>query len=144
MAGQQTFENHARTIPGYHFITFGILVVNVLWHGYHLLTAFSGDRLMSLLVAIALLLLFFYARIFALTVQNRVIRLEMRLRMREVLPESLRARIGEFRLSQLIALRFASDAELPELCQKVLDENIRDKKVIKRMIRSWQEDRLRA
>lgn len=68
----------------------------------------------------------------------------MRLRMREVLPDSLRARIGEFTLPQLIALRFASDGELPELCQRVLDEKIRDKKVIKRMIRNWQEDRLRA
>jgi hypothetical protein len=144
MAGQQTFENHARTIPGYHIVTFGILAVNFLWHGYQLVTGFSGDRLVSLLVAIALLLLFFYARIFALTVQDRVIRLEMRLRLREVLPDSLRPRISEFTTPQLIALRFASDTELPDLCRKVLDERIGDKKVIKRMIRNWQEDVLRA
>ena len=144
MPGQQTYENHARTIFGYHIITFGILVVNFLWQAYQLVGAFSIDRLILLLVAIALLLLFFYARIFALTVQDRVIRLEMRLRMREVLPDSLRSRIGEFTLPQLIALRFASDAELPDLCRKVLDEKIADKKAIKQMIRNWQEDVLRA
>jgi len=79
-----------------------------------------------------------------LTVQNRVIRLEMQLRMQAVLPADLRGRILEFRPGQLVALRFASDAELPELARKVLDEKLTDQKAIKQLIRDWQGDFLRA
>jgi hypothetical protein len=144
MAPQQSLENHARTIPGYHIVTFGILVINLFWSLYRLATEFSGDRLMMFLVAAALILMFFYARIFALTVQDRVIRLEMQLRLREVLPATLRPRISELTVPQLVALRFASDAELPELCTRVLDERLQDKKAIKKMIKNWQGDFLRA
>lgn len=66
-------------------------------------------------------------RIFALTVQDRVIRLEMRLRLRELLPAGLQPGIPEFSVSQLVALRFASDAQLPELCATVLERNIHDR-----------------
>ena len=141
---QQSFENHARTIPGYHFVTFGILVINLFWSLYKLAMEFTGDRLMTFLVAAALILLFFYARIFALTVQDRVIRLEMQLRLREVLPANLRPRINELTVPQLVALRFASDSELPALCSQVLEQKIQDKKAIKKMIKNWQGDFLRA
>ena len=93
---------------------------------------------------IGFLLLFFFARIFALTVQDRVIRLEMRLRMQQVLPADLRARAEEFSVGQLVSLRFASDQELPELCRKVLEEKIEDRKAIKKMVKNWQPDFLRA
>jgi hypothetical protein len=99
---------------------------------------------MSLFVAVALVLLFFFARIFALRVQDRVIRLEMRLRMAQVLPADLRGRINEFTVNQLCSLRFASDAELAELARKVLDEKLDDRKSIKKMIRNWEADWLRA
>ena len=95
-------------------------------------------------MAIALLLLAFNARIFALTVQNRIIRLEMQLRLPQVLPPDLKPRIPEFTLAQLVSLRFASDAELPELARKVLDEKLNDRKAIKKLIRNWQPDYLRA
>jgi hypothetical protein len=81
---------------------------------------------------------------FALKVQDRLIRLEMRLRMAGVLPPDLRMRIPEFTVEQLIALRFASDAELPMLSKKVLDENIAKRKPIKQMVKDWQADELRA
>ena len=100
--------------------------------------------MISLLLAIAFILLAFYSRIFALTVQDRVIRLEMRLRMQQLLPAELRPRIPEFGVNQLVALRFASDAELPALAKKVLDEKLNDRKAIKQMIRDWQPDMLRA
>ena len=90
------------------------------------------------------MLLALYARMFALAVQDRVIRLEMQLRMQGVLPANLRARIPEFTLNQLVALRFASDAELPALAGKVLGENLNDRKTIKRMIQNWRADDLRA
>jgi hypothetical protein len=77
-------------------------------------------------------------------VQDRVIRLEMRLRMREVCPPDLAARVREFTPAQLVALRFAGDAELPTLARKVLDEKLQDRKAIKSMVRDWQADNLRA
>jgi hypothetical protein len=99
---------------------------------------------LSVLVAAALLVLYFYTRRFAWTVQDRVIRLEMRLRLTELLPGELRQRIPEFTVGQLVALRFASDAELPELARKVLEEKINDRKVIKQLVKDWQADNLRA
>ena len=104
----------------------------------------SADAVVAFLLAIGLVILFFCARIFALRVQDRVIRLEMRLRMEKILPAELRARIPEFTPVQLIALRFASDEELPELARKVLTEKIEDRKTIKKMIRHWNADYLRA
>jgi hypothetical protein len=68
----------------------------------------------------------------------------MRLRMQELLSAELRPRIPEFSVNQLVALRFASDAELPALAKKVLDEKLNDRKAIKKMIRDWQPDFVRA
>jgi hypothetical protein len=104
----------------------------------------SVDATVALLVAFGLLILFVYARQFALTVQDRVIRLEMQLRLAKVLPADLVPRIGELSVVQLIALRFASDAELPELVRVVLTQEITDGAAIKKMVRDWQPDRLRA
>lgn len=140
----QTYENHARIVPGYHMGAFGIFALNFLWSLYRAATVRTGDALMSLLVAVGLLLLFFYARVFALRVQDRVIRLEMRLRLQRVLPEDLRARIDELTVGQLIALRFASDEELPALCGMVLSDKVSDQKTIKKMIKNWTPDYLRA
>jgi hypothetical protein len=140
----QTFENHARIVPAYHRLTFGLIVVNLFYRIYVTAVAFSFDALMSLFVAVALVMLFFFARIFALRVQDRVIRLEMRLRLAQVLPVDLRGRINEFTVNQLCSLRFASDAELPDLARKVLDEKLDDRKTIKKMIRTWEADWLRA
>ena len=89
-------------------------------------------------------MLAFFARIFALTVQDRVIRLEMQLRMEKILPPDLRPRIAEFSRGQMVALRFAGDEELPELASKVLAEKIEDRKAIKRMIKRWNPDHLRV
>jgi hypothetical protein len=143
-ARPQTYVNHARVVPGYHMVTFGLIVVSVLWSAWRTVTALSADHLIVLLLSVAAVLLFFYARIFALTVQDRVIRLEMRLRLAQLLPPDLRPRVPELTVKQLIALRFASDDELPDLVHKVLTDHIEDQKAIKRMIRQWQADYLRA
>ena len=105
---------------------------------------FSADTVISLLVAAALVLLALYGRMFALRVQDRVIRLEMQVRLQNLLPPDQRAHIPEFTVGQLVALRFASDAELPGLARKVLDEKLSDRKTIKKMIQNWQPDDLRA
>jgi dolichyl-phosphate-mannose--protein O-mannosyl transferase len=144
MPQPQNFENHARFVPGFHIAAFGIFVINLLWSIYMLIHAFSPQAIVSFLLAVGFLLLFFYARIFALTVQDRVIRLEMQLRLQRILPLDLQPRIGEFQIGQLVALRFASDRELPDLARKVLDEKLEDRKAIKRLVKDWQADLLRA
>jgi hypothetical protein len=79
-----------------------------------------------------------------LRVQDRVIRLEERLRMQRLLPADLQERIGEFAPGQLVALRFASDSELPGLARKVLDDKVAGGKAIKQMVKNWRADYLRA
>jgi hypothetical protein len=140
----QNFENHAKFVPAFHFFILPVFLLNVIWSIYRLIHSFSVESAISLVLALAFLLLAFYARIFALTVQDRLIRLEMRLRMQQLLPQELRTRIPDFTIDQLVALRFASDAELPGLCRKVLDEKLADRKVIKKMVQNWQPDLLRA
>jgi hypothetical protein len=140
----QSFDNHARIVPGFHFVTFGIFVINMFWSIYRVIRSFSAESVVSLLLAVAFLLLFFYARIFAMTVQDRVIRLEMQMRLQQLLPADLHPRIGDFTVGQLIALRFACDEELPGLARKVLDERLDDRKAIKKMIKNWKPDFLRA
>jgi hypothetical protein len=144
MSQTQNFENHTKLVPTFHFVVLPIFLFNVVWSVERVVHNFSMGTVVSLLVSIALLLLAFTARIFALTVQDRVIRLEMRLRMQQVLPAELRMRIPEFTVNQLVSLRFASDRELPGLAQKVLDDKLMDRKAIKRMIQDWQPDLLRA
>lgn len=140
----QTATSHARYVPLYHFVTAGVLLVNTVWAGYRLLVERTVDRTIGFLVSIALILLFYYARAFALRVQDRVIRLEERLRLKTLCPQHLHPEIDKLTRNQLIALRYASDAEVPDLAQRVMAENIRDKSQIKSMIRDWRADHMRA
>ena len=140
----QTFENHRRVVPGYHFFVLPIFALNLGWSLYRLGRSFSSESVLSVLLATAFILLVYYARIFALTAQDRVIRLEMTLRLGQVLPPDLRGRLNEFTLGQLVALRFASDEELADLARSVLAENLTDRKAIKKMIKHWKPDFLRV
>ena len=144
VAQPQSYANHARIIPGYHYVTFGLLAVSFLWNAWRAATDFTGDRLMLLAFNVAVVVLFFYARIFALTVQDRVIRLEMRQRLTQLLPADLRPRLNELTPKQLVGLRFAGDEELPDLVRTVLADRLNDVRAIKRMVRNWQPDHLRA
>ena len=143
MAAQQTYANHAKVVPAYHYFTFGLIAVYFFYRLYLVATAFSLANAMGLVAATALVMVFFWARIFALRVQDRVIRLEMHLRIAHLVPD-LSPRFGEFTMNQLCALRFASDAELPELARKVLAEKLDDRTAIKKMVRDWQADTARA
>jgi Family of unknown function (DUF6526) len=140
----QSLENHTRVVPAYHMGIFAIFMLNLVWSLYRLVKYPSADTIVSLLLAVGLILLAFYARVFALTVQDRVIRLEMQLRLRQMLPADLQARIDELTPKQLVALRFASDEELPGLCRTVLNDKVGDQKSIKKMIKKWRPDHLRA
>lgn len=140
----QDFAHHTKWVPAFHFFVLPIFLLNVFWSIYRLVRGFSVESAISLVLALAFFLLAFYARTFALAVQDRLIRLEMRLRMQQVLPQELRPRIPDFTVDQMVALRFASDAELPGLCKKVLDDKIADRAAIKKMIQNWQPDLVRA
>jgi len=143
-AKPQTYEDHTRLVVGYHVVALSILFVNLLWRVYVVVARLSVDAVVSLLLAGGLILLWVYPRVFALTVQDRVIRLEMRLRLARLLPPDLAAEIEAFTLDQLIGLRFAGDAELPSLARRVLADHITDRKAIKKMVKDWQGDYLRV
>jgi len=148
----QNFSNHRRFVPGFHFVTSAILVVNAVWGLFRIYRAVRWshpsfnivDDCVEELVAIGLILMFVYIRNFPLAVQDRVIRLEMRLRLASLLPSDLKGRIHELSTGQLVAMRFASDEELPALTREVLDKQIRGRNEIKQLIRNWQPDHHRA
>jgi len=144
MAQTQNFHNHAKYVPAFHFFVLPVLMFNVGWAIYRVIHAPAADVVVALIVAIALMLAALYGRMFALAVQDRLIRLEMQLRLQSLLPVNLRPRIPEFTVNQLVALRFASDTELPGFAGKVLAENLQERQAIKRMIQNWQADELRA
>lgn len=142
---EQNFANHVRFFPPFHFFVIPVLLVNFGWSIYRWkLAGFSVDGFISVVVALALLTGFLTARVMALSVQNRMIRLEEKLRYERVLPADLKPRAGELALGQIVSLRFASDAELPALVRKVLDEKLDNRKAIKQLIKNWKPDYLRA
>ena len=140
----QSLQNHARIVPAYHYFIFGAFTINLVQSVMNLVGAPSFRTVAGVLTAAALIVLALYARVFALKAQDRVIRLEMRLRLKELLPPAQQPRVNEFTPGQLVAMRFASDSELPDLARQVLDGNVQDKKTIKAMIKDWQGDYLRV
>jgi hypothetical protein len=142
----QTFAHHTRFDPLFHFFLVPVfalgLVMSLIHFFAHLRESDFRDNFHSallILLAASLLLWLFKTRLYALKVQDRVIRLEERLRLMQVLPEPLRSRISELSESQLIGLRFASDAELPKLVERALNEKL-SRKEIKKAVQSWRAD----
>jgi len=140
----QTYSTHIRWFPPFHFFVAPVLLINIFVSGYLLYRTPSRLGVWELIVSVALLLTALSARLMALAVQDRVIRLEMRLRMREVLPADLHSRIGEITREQCVGLRFASDAELTALVRKVLAGELKTSGEIKKQVAQWQGDYLRA
>lgn len=148
MSEPQSFANHGKIVPTFHFFILPVLFLNFVGSIYWVYATARHDwgafplfhAILNLIVAIALIVLAVLARIFALGVQDRVIRLEERLRYQQLLPDDLKPRIGEFTINQLVSLRFASDGELPALARKVLESKINNRKAIKQMIQSWRAD----
>jgi hypothetical protein len=130
-------------VPAYHYVLFALVLIVLIWSVARLVGDPSLDRVMVVLLTAVLVLTAFFARAFPMGVQDRVIRLEERLRMETLLPDDLRPRIGEFTTGQLIGLRFASDEELPDLARRVLDEGLTDRKAIKQAVKSWRADHQR-
>lgn len=140
----QNYSNHGRLDPLFHFflapMSAGLLLA-LCWRLY----ARDGKLFTTFLIGwvITYIVLIFKTRLYALKVQDRVIRLEERLRLATLLPESLRGRIGELSEDQLIALRFASDAEVPDLAKSALDNKLKSDD-IKKMVKNWRPDHWRV
>ena len=136
----QNFATHRRFVPLYHFFALPVLLVNLVYRVIPVFSSFSFGSVLAALVAVALFLVALLARVFATKVQDRVIRLEERLRFGRLLSDELKGRTNEFSVSQLVGLRFAVDEELPNLAKKVLDEKIEKSDDIKRLIKTWRPD----
>lgn len=139
----QSYANHRMFVPGFHFVTLGLIAVLLLWALVLLFAEPGAESAFRLLLVVAVALLAWYTRMFPLRAQDRIIRLEMQLRLTRVLPPELAARVPELRAGQLIALRFASDEELPELTRRCLDGELHRREDVKRQIRTWVPDRQR-
>ena len=139
----QTYANHRRYDPLFHVFTFGIFAISLLVSLWQLVRNPGFTTAWIFLVFAALLVLYFKVRLYALKVQDRVIRLEERLRLQQLLSEPQRARIGELTEDQLIGLRFASDAEVPELVRQSLDERL-PREEIKKRVEVWRPDTFRV
>lgn len=144
MEAPQTFANH-RAIPPASYLAAGLVLLVFTARRAWLAALDPGfDSVLFALVGLALLVTWHHARTRAMRVQDRVIRLEMRLRLERLLGPERRADVERLALDQLIALRFASDEELPALFEQVLAGRIVEPKEIKRGVKGWQADWLRV
>jgi hypothetical protein len=135
----QSFSNHAKFDPPFHFFVLPVFFFNILVVGYLLFRHPGTGGAWLLLVSLSLLVLAGRARSWATHLQDRVIRVEERIRLTVILPEPLRSRISELTDSQIVGLRFASDAELPALVQRALGERL-SRSDIKKAIGEWRPD----
>ena len=142
----QSYAHHTRWDPPFHFLVlpvFSIAVIIAIVHFCLHIHHHPVHGALLVLLALAALIAVFKIRLNALKVQDRIIRLEERLRLASLLPEPLRSRIPELTESQLIALRFASDAEVSALVQRALTEKLPAKE-IKKSIKNWRPDNFRV
>jgi len=146
----QSFANHTRLDPPFHFFIIPVFALGVVLSLIHFFAHLSHSdfrdnfhAFLLILLALALLALVFKTRLYAVKVQDRVIRLEERLRLMQLMPEPLRARIPEITEDQLCGLRFASDAELPKLAERALNEKL-NRKQIKQAVQNWRPDNWRV
>mgnify|MGYP000914755946 CR=1 FL=1 len=144
MAETQTYQNHTRWFPLVHFVIFPLLLFNLIWQSVRLYQEPSWDRAEWVLLSFTLILISLSARLQPLKAQDRVIRLEERLRYKEVLSKDLAKKAENLKTSQLIALRFASDEELSNLVERTLNGEFKDSKEIKLAIKNWRGDYLRV
>jgi uncharacterized membrane protein YdbT with pleckstrin-like domain len=135
----QNFSNHARHDPFFHFLILPVFAITLIATIVHLVRRPGLHSAWLVVVVIAAIVAIFKIRLYALKVQDRVIRLEERLRLTSLLDAALRPRIAEFTESQLIALRFASDAELPALAARALNEKL-SASDIKKAVQHWRPD----
>jgi hypothetical protein len=144
MAEQQTYASHRRYIPEFHFFVLPVLVANIVVTAIEFVRHPRFITAWIAIVAIALGIGIWTARAMALRAQDRIIRLEERVRLSQLLPPDLRGRVGELHTRQLIAIRFAADEEVPDLVRRTLDGELKTRADIKRAIQNWRADHLRV
>jgi hypothetical protein len=135
----QNYANHVKWDPPFHFFLVPVAVAQVIVAVVHLFRFPSLGSVWLLVLSMAFLVTIGRMRAYGAGVQDRVIRLEERLRLSQVLAEPLRSRIGELSDKQLVGLRFASDSELPALVQRALDEKL-SLGDIKKSVTNWRPD----
>jgi hypothetical protein len=140
----QTYENHTRWHPPYHFFVAPVLLTNVVVAVVQLVRDPGLDRGWWLVVSVALLALAALVRVSPLKAQDRIIRLEESLRYYQLLPEELAQRAASLTTAQTVALRFASDEELEGLVREVLEGRLTKPGEIKRAVKHWRADNLRV
>ena len=140
----QGFATHRRFIPAWHFFALPVLIANVITVAVHFARQPGIGNAWSVIVALAVAVGIYLSRSMPLRAQDRIIRLEERTRLDRILPGDLRGRVGELSASQLIALRFAPDDEVPELTRRALTGELKTQGDIKRAIRNWRADHLRV
>ena len=140
----QSYKSHARWVPAFHFFVLPVLLINAIVSGGRFIRSPSGLTGWGFVVTVALFLGMFLLRGMPLRAQDRVIRLEERARFDRLLPGDLRGRVGELTTAQFIALRFASDDEVPDLTRRALDGELKTQADIKRAIKNWRPDTLRV
>jgi hypothetical protein len=140
----QTHGSHRRFIPMWHFFALPVLIINVFVVAVRFVRVPTGINGWSVIVALALVIGIFVSRSMPLRAQDRIIRLEEKIRFEKVLPTDLRGRIEELTPEQFIGLRFAPDDEVPELTRRVLNGELKTRSDIKRAIRNWRPDHLRV
>lgn len=139
MSETQSLKNHARLDPAYHIFIFGVYLLNLVYAGFHLYRQPSLSSGWYLVVSIVVIVPILKMRMYPLKVQDRVIRLEERLRLQALAPQEWRPQIYRLSEDQLIGLRFAGDDEVVELARQALEHNL-TRKQIKERIRSWRAD----
>jgi hypothetical protein len=140
----QTYANHARSFPLFHYVASPILLGNVLVTGWWLFKSPSVQTVWAFLMALGLGALLFASRLMALRVQDRLIRLEESLRLARVLPPEMQGAIAALRTRHFVALRFAPDEELAGLVRQIQAGELDDQRSIKLAIRHWKADTFRA
>lgn len=135
----QSLKNHTRLDPAFHFFLVPLGLFFIIEEIVRLVRDPGWNSAVHVVAAIWVTVAIFLIRLYALKVQDRVIRLEERIRLKELLPPSLQGRIGELTLDQLVGLRFASDGEVAGLAQKALEGQWK-RKQIKEAIQTWRPD----
>jgi hypothetical protein len=144
MADQpQSFSSHTKWDPMFHFFMAPVALITLFWVGYNAYHQRTAWAHWEIVLAIAFVVSVFKIRLYSLKVQDRVIRLEERLRLATLVTPEFRPRISELTERQLIALRFCCDAELPALAARALSEKL-DGKAIKSQIKTWRSDNFRV
>jgi len=138
----QSLANHGRFEPAFHFFLVPLLGLNLIFCGIHAWRHYSPFNIWLVILAVAFLVMALRIRSYPLQAQNRLIRLEERLRLKALCGEPLRSRIDQLTPDQLVALRFAADEEVPELAKRALDEHL-TRKQIKQAINNWRPDHYR-